>query len=210
MAGHKRTLSTNLPQRPTRPWGLTPPSPYPKLGLGNFPSHGGGQQLGLHLGLVVAIQAGHGCPQCAGMVIGDQHLHMVRVGQAGPAALQQFTKALQIETEASSTGVLVARGKVAQKTIIAPTSGQRHQGMGALAHQSQHNPAPAPHLQQLPGPLLILGGEIQGLKLQEVVVAQGLPQVPLLMGRKVRQKGNKQGTVAQQQGGLVIVGWKGN
>ena len=33
MAGHSRTLSTTLPQRPTRPWGLTPPSPYPKLGL---------------------------------------------------------------------------------------------------------------------------------------------------------------------------------
>ena len=34
MAGHNRTLSTTLPQRPTRPWGLTPPSPYPKPGLG--------------------------------------------------------------------------------------------------------------------------------------------------------------------------------
>ena len=33
MAGHSRTLSTTLPQRPTRPWGLTPASPYPKLGL---------------------------------------------------------------------------------------------------------------------------------------------------------------------------------
>ena len=33
MAGHNRTLSTTLPQRPTRPWGLTPASPYPKLGL---------------------------------------------------------------------------------------------------------------------------------------------------------------------------------
>ena len=37
MAGHNRTLSTNLPQRPTRPWGLTPASPYPKLGLTRTP-----------------------------------------------------------------------------------------------------------------------------------------------------------------------------
>ena len=36
MAGHSRTLSTTLPQRPTRPWGLTPPSPYPKPGLYYF------------------------------------------------------------------------------------------------------------------------------------------------------------------------------
>ena len=45
MAGHSRTLSTTLPQRPTRPWGLTPASPYPKLGLPysrgpGRPSHG--------------------------------------------------------------------------------------------------------------------------------------------------------------------------
>ena len=33
MAGHNRTLSTTLPQRPTRPWGLTAASPYPKLGF---------------------------------------------------------------------------------------------------------------------------------------------------------------------------------
>ena len=32
MASHSKTLSTTLPQRPTRPWGLTPPSPYRKLG----------------------------------------------------------------------------------------------------------------------------------------------------------------------------------
>ena len=33
MAGYSRTLCTVLPQRRTRPWGLTPTSPYPKLGL---------------------------------------------------------------------------------------------------------------------------------------------------------------------------------
>ena len=32
MAGYRRTLSTALPQRCTRPWGLSP-HPYPKLGL---------------------------------------------------------------------------------------------------------------------------------------------------------------------------------
>ena len=33
MAGHSRTLSTTLPQRPTRPWGLTPASPLSETGV---------------------------------------------------------------------------------------------------------------------------------------------------------------------------------
>ena len=33
MEGYRRTLSTALPQRHTRPLGPLPPHPYPKLGL---------------------------------------------------------------------------------------------------------------------------------------------------------------------------------
>ena len=47
MAGHSRTLSTTLPQRPTRPRGLTSPFPYPKLGLRGralYPCHNRGSR----------------------------------------------------------------------------------------------------------------------------------------------------------------------